>query len=276
MKTAEIFDATDATDAERAAVFYRERGYVVMRGVFAAHELAGINVAIADLVTTGRHRYWGEAHQNFDIVMRDPTLEAVCRHDRLCGWVRRLLGHPIELQHAKLKAKPLHPAPGKGEVALHQDFPFFPHTNYDLIAAAIHLDDEEEDSGNLYYLPGSHRDGVRSHCEQDRFAYACTESPSIDDAEAVRGGAGLISFHHGLTLHGSGPNANGRMRRLLVLQYRAQDAIQLAGPVWQSTGMAVAPPERKGWARFPDGTSIEIRGVTGRLYDLYGAFAPSR
>ena len=35
---------------------------------------------------------------------------------------------------------------GSGLINWHQDYPFFPHTNFDLLAFGIHLDDEDENS----------------------------------------------------------------------------------------------------------------------------------
>ena len=46
--------------------------------------------------------------------------------------VTQLIGGNLRLQHCKLNWKP--PTKGTGEVDWHQDFPFLPHTNYDVLA----------------------------------------------------------------------------------------------------------------------------------------------
>ncbi len=86
----------------------------------------------------------------------------------------------------------------------------------------------------------------------------------------------FVTFHHALLAHRSAPKEGPQDRRLLVLQYRAQDAVQIAGVIGRATGLEVEPPTDKGYARFPDGTRVEIRGINGRLYDLHGKLAPDR
>ncbi|MDP6151959.1 MAG: hypothetical protein QF785_01185 [Phycisphaeraceae bacterium] len=52
-------------------------------------------------------------------------------------------------------------------------------------------------------------------------------------------GAGGISIHHCLILHGSGPNLSGRPHRGIVYQYRADDAYPLADGIWPDTGLLI-------------------------------------
>jgi len=192
---------------------------------------------------------------------------------------RRLVGHPIELQHSKFNAKPLHDK-GAGEVNWHQDYAFFPHTNYDLIACLVHLDTEGMDAGPLRCLPGSHKWGPLSHVGPDgRFAYQYTGGKDLSAIPGVHlmGSAGMVTFHHGLTLHTSAPKQRAGHRRFVIFQYRAQDAKQLAGVIWNCHGMQVeadASPKQS-LARFPDGSIVELRGIGGRLFDVAGQLKPN-
>jgi hypothetical protein len=92
----------------------------------------------------------------------------------------------------------------------------------------------------------------------------------------VTGPAGFVSFHHCLTLHTSNPKLRSGHRRLIVLQYRAVDAVQLAGVIWRCNGMQLEEENGAPRARFPDGTSVEMRGHGGRLFDVSGKLAPNR
>ena len=164
-----------------------------------------------------------------------------------------------------------------GGIKWHQDFPFFPHTNYDLIACSIHLDDEEIDSGPLKVIPQSHELGALSHCTDGKFMYHCTDEKKIDDDKStvLKCNAGDVTFHHCLTLHSSEPKKNNKDRRLIVFEYRAQDALQLSGAIWKSNGYQVEENTNNGNARFPNGLVIENRGNNGKLFDIYGKLKPS-
>lgn len=53
------------------------------------------------------------------------------------------------------------------------------------------------------------------------------------------------------------------------------DAVELAGVVWKCAGYQVEDrPRTPRVARFADGTTVELRGIGGRLIDMAGAYAP--
>ena len=126
----------------------------------------------------------------------------------------------------------------------------------------------------MEFVPGSH-DEERSHLNPDgRFAYRCTETEGLSGV-TYTGSAGDVTFHHCLTLHRSLPKHRPGPRRLIVFQYRAVDAIQIAGVIWKCNGLQVEDlPENPRMARFPDGSSTVLRGVGGRLFDVEGQLAP--
>ena len=53
-------------------------------------------------------------------------------HPQILDAVENLIGPNIQLHHTKLNLKP--PASRQARFEWHQDYPFFPHTNYDLVA----------------------------------------------------------------------------------------------------------------------------------------------
>ena len=48
-------------------------------------------------------------------------------------------------------------------VEWHQDWAFYPHTNDDVLATGIYLDDCDVDNGPLMVLPGTHRGPTFDH-----------------------------------------------------------------------------------------------------------------
>ena len=135
----------------------------------------------------------------------------------------------IRYQTGKLNMK----AAGYGAaVEWHQDWAFYPHTNDDLLAIGIYLDDCGPDNGPLMVIPGSHRWPVFDHHSGGVFCGAIDPSSSgIDFSKAVMltGTAGSMTIHHVRMVHGSALNTSGRPRRLLLFQYTAVDAFPLMG-----------------------------------------------
>jgi len=137
-----------------------------------------------------------------------------------------LLGQDIRLHGSKLNVK----APKYGSpVEWHQDWAFYPHTNDDILAIGVMLDDVELENGPLLVLPGTHRiDKVWNHHLDGRFCGAMdpTNTPGLDYSKAVPciGRAGSCSFHHVRLVHGSAQNTSDKPRQLLLYECTAADA----------------------------------------------------
>lgn len=266
-------------DADKAARFFEDNGFVAFDDILSAAEVKALTEGVNQASAQGKLTIGDdEMPNNNDCVFAHPVIEETCRNPKLVAMARRLVGHPIELQHSKFNAKPLHDK-GAGEVKWHQDFPFFPHTNYDLVACLVHLDDEAMDAGPLRCIPGSHKWGPVSHVGPDgKFAYQNTGRKDVESQPSVHlmGKAGMVTFHHGLTMHTSAPKQRPGHRRFVIFQYRAQDAKQLAGVIWKCHGMQVEPTSPiSQFARFPDGSKVELRGIGGRLFDVAGQLKPN-
>lgn len=266
------------TRLDDASCFFDANGFVGFMNLLAPETFARLRGGVEEAVGAGSLTI-GEAEMasNNDCVFAHETILEVMRDRVITEIASHLIGQPIELQHSKFNAKPQSHV--GGAVRWHQDFPFYPHTNFDLISCVVHLDDEDEDTGPLRMINGSHRWGPQSHLDGGgAFAYECTGRDRLDEEPStlLMGQAGLVTFHHVLTMHSSQPKRRSGHRRLLIFQYRAVDAVQLAGVVWRCHGMQVAdavPGPR--YARFADGPPIELRGSEGRLIDLFGQFGPA-
>jgi len=156
---------------------------------------------------------------------------ALVRHPKIVAVLQDLWGPDIRFDTAKLNLK----SAGFGAaVEWHQDWAFYPHTNDDLAAVGVMMDDMELENGPLLIIPGSHRDPVvhDHHGEDGRFCGAMDPGKrEVDYGAAVplTGRAGSITVHHVRAAHGSAPNTSNRDRRLLLFQFRAADAWPLLG-----------------------------------------------
>ena len=144
--------------------FYQRHGYLILKNVLSASELQELQAASGRL-RDERARLAGDDRlaviQN--VALFDDAFMMAAKHPVMLGAVTQLIGENLRLQHCKLNWKP--PAKGKGEVGWHQDFPFFPHTNYDLLACMFLLDDAvcawTTTNGCMRMIPGSHLRGPR-------------------------------------------------------------------------------------------------------------------
>jgi phytanoyl-CoA hydroxylase len=117
-------------------------------------------------------------------------------------------------------------------VEWHQDWAFYPHTNQNVLAVGIMLDDMTLDNGPLMMMPGSHTGPVLDHHAEGAFCGAIdmTRDPvDIRRATHITAPAGSITVHHARLIHGSAMNHSSSPRRVLFFEYAAADAWPLAG-----------------------------------------------
>jgi ectoine hydroxylase-related dioxygenase (phytanoyl-CoA dioxygenase family) len=151
------------------------------------------------------------------------------RHSKILAVLADLWGPDIRFDTAKLNLK----SAGFGAaVEWHQDWAFYPHTNDDLAAVGVMMDDMGLENGPLLVIPGSHKGPIYDHHAKGRFCGAMNPATcGVDFSQAVPllGRAGSITVHHARAIHGSAPNTSSRDRRLLLFQFRAADAWPLLG-----------------------------------------------
>ena len=149
--------------------------------------------------------------------------------DHVLAPIRDLIGPNLRLHTTKLNMK----SAGYGAaVEWHQDFAFYPHTNDDLLAVAVIIDDMGLENGPLMVFPGSHKGPIYDHHADGVFVGAMDLAASgldIRDAVPLMGPAGSISLHHARIVHGSALNTSAQDRRLLFYETLAADAFPVMG-----------------------------------------------
>jgi phytanoyl-CoA hydroxylase len=225
--------------------FYREHGYLVVPDVLGAAEILELRRVTERFVEDARSR---TAHdQIYDLEnghsAREPRVrriktphlwhEAYARmvaHPRILDVLKRLWGPSIRFDVSKLNLK----SPGYGApVEWHQDWAFYPHTNDDLLAVGVMLDDCALENGPLMVLPGTHRGPIWNHHDDDGYFCGAMDpsASALDFSRAVplTAPAGSISLHHVRLVHGSAQNTSARPRQLLLYEFAAADAWPLLG-----------------------------------------------
>ena len=92
--------------------------------------------------------------------LQHPEYARLMRHPKIIGVLADLWGPDIRFDTAKLNMK----CAGFGApVEWHQDWAFYPHTNDNLAAVGVMMDDMEMANGPLMIVPGSHRGPIFDH-----------------------------------------------------------------------------------------------------------------
>lgn len=169
-------------------------------------------------------------------LISDPIRELMFT-DHVLAPARDLIGPNLRLHTTKLNMK----SAGYGAaVEWHQDYAFYPHTNDDILAIGVIIDDMASENGPLMVYPGSHKGPVYDHHVDGVFAGAMLpEENGLDPADAVQltGPAGSISIHHGRIVHGSALNRSDRARRILFFEMMAADAFPIMGSMTRWNGI---------------------------------------
>jgi len=237
------------TPAEQRAA-YDQDGYLVFRELLDATELAVLRSALGEVVRDAESLT--ETNDKFSITRTDgggysvrrifdPIVRHQAFHDlvlkpKILDVVENLIGPNIQL-HTKLNLKP--PSSRDARFEWHQDHPFFPHTNFDLLAVMIFLDDSTQENGCLTTIPGSHKWGPRNHlfAKDGAFSSQLNHKSVLDDRTRwvrVPVPAGGMEVNHCNILHSSTANLGNRPRSAIVIQYRAADNVALGGNMSQA------------------------------------------
>lgn len=268
--------ATRMAPAEQKA-FYDERGYILHPNLVTQDELATLRAALDEVLEEARGLT--EANEKFSVtrgadgnyhvrrifnpIKHHQAFYDMAFHPRILDAVEALIGPNIQFHHSKLNMKP--PTSPDARFEWHQDYPFYPHTNYDLLAVLIHLDEATRENGCLRVVPGSHKHGPQMHvfARDGAFSSKLADQAVIGDesswfyAEAPAGG---VEIHHCNMLHSSTANLGTRPRSVLIFNYRAADNVALGGSTSHYGFGMMMRGTNPYQARMLDGTLINLPG----------------
>jgi phytanoyl-CoA hydroxylase len=209
--------------------FYQDNGYIILRGVFPRDEMARVRAdmhTLADRLLDRRgpvNATWGSVRTEqtriehcHDVQFHCASVTRLISDQRFTGPLQSIVGENVQLHHTKMFIKP----PEHGSpFPLHQDYPYFPHTRMSMTAAVIHFDDSTLAKGCVRVVPGSYKDGPRSHQNTHDHHLPLSEYP-LERAVPCEAGPGDVLIFSYLTIHGSGINASSEPRTTLLVQVR--------------------------------------------------------
>jgi phytanoyl-CoA hydroxylase len=231
--------------SEQDVQAYKRDGLIVVPDVLDASTLSQVRSVIAELVADSaktlahtdiydlepghtaenprvrRIKTPHKVHALFNDIVRSPAVLDI---------LKQLIGPNLRLHGSKLNMKS---AQYGSPVEWHQDWAFYPHTNDDVLAIGVLLDDCDLSNGPMLVTPGTHTREVWNHHGDDGCFAGLIDPDSIKTeigrAIACTGRAGSMSFHHVRALHGSAMNTSDRSRNLLLYEVAASDAWPLMG-----------------------------------------------
>lgn len=222
-------------DVER----YHEQGCILVENVLDGEQLSAARRTIDGLLAGAKGRPTHDDIYDFEPthtpdnprvrrIKKPHTLDKLfwdmVKSPRMVGILTKLLGPNVRLHGSKLNIK----APRYGSpVEWHQDWAFYPHTNDDILAIGVMLDDVLPENGPMLFLPGSHKGPTYNHHAEGRFCGAMDPAAiplDYKSALAATGPAGSCSFHHVRLVHGSAQNTSDKPRQLLLYECTAADA----------------------------------------------------
>lgn len=161
-------------------------------------------------------------------------------HPKLTAAIADLIGPNVELHHSTMHIKPPqtgHPFP------MHQDNPFYIHTNGRYVDVLVHLDDTFHENGEIRFLDGSHKLGALKHITETADG-PCTphlpwEQYKLEDTTPVPAKRGDVVLFSIYTIHGSHINQTKQPRRMVRVGYRDPENKQVAGQSFGRPGLLV-------------------------------------
>jgi ectoine hydroxylase-related dioxygenase (phytanoyl-CoA dioxygenase family) len=229
--------------------FFHANGYLVVEDVVSPAQLAALRADFAGWVdeSRGKTAPYGEmidGRPRFDLEpghgpatpalrrVSSPIEVSAAYYDvmaksRMVEAVADLIGPNVKLHHTKINSKLPRTAT---KVEWHQDFPFTPHSNDDVVTALLMVDEVTDENGPLEVLPGSHKGPIESLWHEGRFTGAvdrATTERCLQNAIRCTGPAGAVCLMHTRLLHGSAPNGSDAARTLFITVYSAEDAVPL-------------------------------------------------
>jgi phytanoyl-CoA hydroxylase len=229
---------------------FERDGFVVMQNALTQQQVRDMNAQLRAWVdeSRGHEKAYGriaDGRPRFDVepsshCSETPALRRisapievsdiyldVMRNNAALDLTAHIFSPNIKLHATKINLK----LPGSGTaVKYHQDFPFEPHSNDDVMTVLFFLDDVTLENGPLEVVPGSHKGAIHSLWQDGTFTGAVdadVEAGSRAGALKCTGKAGDACLMHSRLLHGSLPNMTDAARCLYIVTYVAEDAIAL-------------------------------------------------
>jgi ectoine hydroxylase-related dioxygenase (phytanoyl-CoA dioxygenase family) len=238
--------------------FYNEHGYLRIPQVYMPEETDWLADELDRLVedwaftSPGWTGPWRQAYMDaatekqskltamHDLHLYSEAWSMAVTHPKLTEAIAELIGPNVELHHSTMHIKPPqtgHPFP------MHQDNPFYEHTNGRYVDVLVHLDDTSHANGEIRFLDGSHKLGALKHITMTEDGpctpHLPTDEYSLEETVPVPAKRGDVVLFSIYSIHGSYINTTKAPRRMVRVGYRDPQNTQVAGQSLGRPGLLV-------------------------------------
>ncbi len=168
---------------------------------------------------------------NAHLVM--PMVDQIARTPAILDVVEGILGPDIMIYSGEFFIKEPQTT---HVVTMHQDLTYWGLGAIDgMVTVWVPLSPATRASGCMDFVAGSHKNAILPHTDtfSDNNLLSRGQEVAVDvkdtDKTAIELAPGQISLHHGLTIHGSGPNTSDDRRIACVIRYIRPDMAQQVG-----------------------------------------------
>jgi len=269
MDFSSVLSNTPKVLTEEQRKFYFKNGYLLLEKFLSDEWLTRLNELSAQFVDESRNQTTSD--EKFDLedghspeaprlrrltqpVEHHPDYWELASNSPITDIAEDLLGPDVKFHHSKLNFKW---SRGGTEVKWHQDIQFYPHTNYNVLAIGIYLEDVDETVGPMGVIPGSHEGELFNLYDRgDAWVGAIDDRDlarvPLDKAVYLKGPAGSVTVHHCRMVHGSKPNQHSsRGRPLLLNSFSAADALTVTpNPSYSRHNGAIVRGKPARWVEF--------------------------
>ncbi len=224
----------NTTLTQEQADQYWQDGFLFPLSVFSKDEAAGYRAELEQI-----ERVWLAAdlplplntYKRINAHLVVPLAAQIAQDPRVLDVVEGVLGPDILIWSAEFFIKEPNT---KHTVGMHQDLTYWGMGETpDQVTAWIALSPATVESGCMDFVRASHKNPILPHTDtySDTNLLSRGQEVAVDVADSdkthVELAPGQMSLHHGLTIHGSGPNQSEDRRIGLAIRYLSPGARQL-------------------------------------------------
>jgi hypothetical protein len=212
---------------------YEQNGFVVVPDVFNAGELELIDREVDRIVGSDKGGDKDSVDWNprvqLSLGLRSGLMRRIAEDPRILALIEDIVKPGIAIYSSKMVAK----VPHDDQIChWHQDDAYYVRHSQSNSRMSIWLGLQDSDStkGGVWFVPGSHKTGLRQHATKETGQCRLSFDPvqaEIMGAVCPSMRAGSIALFSALTWHSSGPNTTDQVRRAFIVSY--QEATVVGG-----------------------------------------------